>query len=141
MADFAPLINGVAYSGASVRVTISGVSLPGLKGIDFKKKSNKRNIMAAGRNVNARSYGSFEFEGKLMVTQNDLTALENASPDLDPTKLPPFDIIVSYMEGTTVKSYTLNSVDFTEWGNSTKTDDDESTSELPFIYAEQKRTR
>ena len=141
MADFAPLINGIAYSGASVRVTISGVSLPGLKGIDFKMKSNKKNIMAAGRNVNSRSYGGFEFEGKLMVTQNDLTAIENASPDFDPTKLPPFDIIVSYMEGTAVKSYTLVAVDFTEWGNATKTDDDESVSELPFIYADQKRTR
>ena len=117
------------------------MSLPGLKGIDFKKKSNKKNVMAAGRNVNARSYNGYEFEGKLSVTQNDLTAIENASPDLDPTKLPPFDIIVSYMEGTAVKSYTLVGVDFTEWGNATKTDDDESTSELPFIFADQKRTR
>ena len=70
-----------------------------------------------------------------------LTAIENASPNFDPTTLPPFDIIVSYMEGTAVKSYTLVGVDFTEWGNATKTDDDESVSELPFIYADQRRTR
>jgi hypothetical protein len=141
MAEFAPLINGISYSGASVRVTISGVALPGLKAIDFKKKSNKKNVMGSGRNVNSRSYTGFEYEGKLTLLQNDLTALENASPNFDPTQLPPFDLIVSYMEGNIVKSYTLVAIDFTEWGNSTKTDDDESVSDLPFIFADLKRTR
>ena len=141
MAEFAPLINGVQLTGASVRVNILGVSLSGLKGIEFKKTSAKENVMAAGRNVNSRIYKGNAYEGKLTLLFSDLTALEDASPDNDPTKLPPFDIIVTYREGTQIKSYTLVSCDITEWSNSVKTDDGALSTELPFIYADQKRTR
>jgi hypothetical protein len=141
MSQFAPLINGVQYSGASVRVNILGVSLAGIKSIDFKMTREVNNIHGTGSNVNSRSFGKKNYAGKVAFLMADLTALENASPDNDPTQLPPFSVIVTYMEGVNIKSYTLLACQFTEWGVSTKTDDKEIAVEMPFVYADQKRTR
>lgn len=138
---FQILANGVTYSGSSIVINIGNVSLPSLKAVKFKKKADKNNNYGAGQDVIDRTYGKNEYEASITVKIADLQSIENASPDSDPTQLPPFDIIVGFVQGTKAAAYTLYDCEFTEWGVDAKTDDKEIIVELPLIISHFKRTR
>ncbi len=131
--SFAPLINGTQYSGTSVRVNILGVSIAGLKSVRYKRSQEKSNIYGAGVNVNSRSYGKKQAEGSITILLNDYFALERAAPSNDITNIPPFDIIVSWVESSNVVVHTLHNVEFTEIEVNAKTEDTEIPIELPII--------
>jgi hypothetical protein len=135
------LANGVTYSGSSIVINIGGVSLPSLKAVKFRKKANKNNNHGAGQEVIDRTYGKNEYEASITVKIADLGAIENASPDFDPTNLPPFDIVIGFIQGTKAAAYTLYDCEFTEWGIDAKTDDKEIMVEMPLIISHFKRTR
>ena len=131
--EFTPLINGSQYSGASVRVNILGVSISGLKAIRYKEMQEKTNVFGAGRLVNSRSFGKETAEGSVTLLMNDLVALQKAAPEGKIYKIAAFDIIVSWIEGTSVVVHTLQNCEFMEVEINGKTDDKEIAIELPLI--------
>jgi hypothetical protein len=138
---FQILANGVTFSGSSIVINIGGVSLPSLKAVKFKKKVEKNNNYGAGAEVVDRTYGKSEYEASITCKIADLQSIENASPELDPTNLPPFDIVVGFVQGNKAAAYTLYNCEFTEWGIDAKTDDKEIVTEMPMIISHFKRTR
>ena len=139
--DFQVDIGGTSFSGTSVRVNISGVSLPGLRKVMWKKKPNKNNVYAAGRNVHSRSYGKKEYEASITVLMSDYLALENSVDSRDVTDIPPFEVIVSFIENNKVASYTLKNCEFNESGISVGSEDKDIPVELPMILSNVVRTR
>ena len=52
-----PLINGVAYSWASINFTLFGVPVAGIVSIEYNRKQAKTNNYGAGTEPVSRGYG------------------------------------------------------------------------------------
>ena len=141
MSEFAPLINGVQYSGSSVRINIFNVSLSGFRGIMWKKSRGINLVHGTGNEVNAYSYGKKEPSAALTLLQSDLLALEAAAPEKDISLFAPFSIIVSFVEGVNVVVYSIENCQFTGYDFNMKTDDKFAEITLPIVCTDIIRKR
>jgi hypothetical protein len=139
--EFQPLVNGASYSGTTVTVNILGVSLSGLRKVDFGDGQKKENIYGTGTKVNSRSYGREEPDGSITVLFSDLLALQDAAPDKKIHKIPPFDVTIAYVESGKTVVFVLEQTEFTKYKVSHSTDDMKIEVELPLIIGEVTRKR
>ena len=97
-----PLINGVNYSWANVKLVLFGVPVVGITQIEYKRKQKKENNYGFGLEPVSRGYGNKEYEGKITLYRDEWNAIIAAAPNRDPLDIPWFDIQVSFA-GTRVQ--------------------------------------
>jgi hypothetical protein len=91
-----PLINGVNYSWANVKLALFGVPVVGITHIEYKRKQKKENNYGYGLDPVSRGYGNKEYEGKITLYRDEWNAIIAAAPNRDPLDIPWFDIQVSF---------------------------------------------
>lgn len=139
--ELPPLINGVQYSFASIRTNALSVSLAGLLGIEWDQMLEIEDIYATGNQVNSRSYGSNKATSTLTILLADLLALQKSAPQMNISKIPPFNIIVTLQEGADVVAFELRNVQFKGYKFAAKQGDMKIPITLPLILTEVARTR
>ena len=90
-----PLINGVNYSWANVKLVLFGVPVVGITQIEYKRKQKKENNYGFGLEPVSRGYGNKEYEGKITLYRDEWNAIIAAAPNRDPLDIW-FDIQVSF---------------------------------------------
>lgn len=91
-----PLINGVSYSWANVKLVLFGVPVIGITQVEYKRKQKKENNYGMGTEPIGRGYGNKEYEGKITLYREEWNAIIAAAPSKDPLDIPFFDIQVSF---------------------------------------------
>jgi len=91
-----PLINGVNYSWANVKLVLFGVPVVGVTSIEYKRKQKKENNYGMGTEPVSRGYGNKEYEGKITLYREEWNAIIAAAPSRDPLDIPFFDIQVTF---------------------------------------------
>ena len=110
-----PLINGVNYSWANIKLQLFGVPVVGITKIEYKKKQKKENHYGMGTEPVSRGYGNSEYEGKITIYRDEWNKIIAASSTKDPLSIDFFDIQVTF-SGTRVASScdVLQACEFTE---------------------------
>lgn len=137
-----PLINGINYSWANVKLVLFGVPIVGITKIDYKRKQAKENNYGAGTVPISRGYGKEEYEGSIEIYQDELKRIIALSPDGNPMKIPPFNIPVLFEDqnGVLTTTDTLQMCEFTEEGLSAAQGDTKLLVTLPLVIGGIKRT-
>lgn len=129
-----PLINGVAYSWASINFVLFGVPVAGIVAIDHNKKQEKTNNYGAGIEPVSRGYGRKTYEGSIEIYLDEWKKVISAAPSRDPLAIPWFDIQITY--GNSIADATtdiLRAVEFMEDPFSAKEGDTKLTVKIPLI--------
>jgi hypothetical protein len=128
------LINGVNYSWSNIGVILFGTPVVGILSITYKRKQKKDNNYGAGVEPISRGYGQKEYEGEIELYTDVWKQIIAASPNRDPTQIPPFDIPVSFSgTGVQVDKDVLRAVEFLEDPLEGKTGDTKLTVKIPLI--------
>jgi len=110
-----PLINGVNYSWANVKLVLFGVPVVGITQIEYKRKQKKENNYGMGVEPISRGYGNKEYEGKIVLYREEWNAIIAAAPSRDPLDIPFFDIQVTFSGArVTASQDTLRACEFLE---------------------------
>ena len=132
-----PLINGINYSWANIKVIIFGVPVVGITKIDYKIKQKKENNYGAGYEPVSRGYGNKEYEGSIEIYQDELKRIIASAPNRDALAIPPFDIQVLFETGgAQVTIDTLKMCEFTEEGLSASQGDTKLLVSLPLVIGQ-----
>lgn len=91
-----PLVNGINYSWANVKLVLFGVPVVGITKIEYKSKQKKDNNYGMGAVAVSRGYGNKEYEAKITLYRDEWNAIIAAAPNRDPNDVEPFDIQVSF---------------------------------------------
>lgn len=97
-----PLINGKAYEWADIVVNIGGIPITGITAIEYTDNQTMENVYAAGRNVNARTYGRVEPTAKVSMLMSSIEAIQAASTTGRIQDIPEFDIPVVFIDTNNV---------------------------------------
>lgn len=131
-----PLINGKTYSWGDIAVVIFGKRIVGITAINYDQEQEKENVYGAGNVPVNRGYGNKKYSASITLLSDEVTALEQATPNGDLTDIPAFDIVVSYMNDQRgVVTHILKSAEFTKDSRSSKQNDSKIEIELPLIIA------
>ena len=95
-----PLINGVNYSWANVKLILFGVPVVGITKISYKTKQKKENQYGAGYEPVSRGYGNKEYEGSIEIYTDELKNIIASAPNRDLMAIPPFNIQVVFEDAT-----------------------------------------
>ncbi len=135
-----PLINGVNYSWANIKVILFGVPVVGITKIEYKIKQTKENQYGAGYEPISRGYGIKEYEGSIEIYQDELKRIIASAPDRDLMSIPPFDIqVLIETGGAQISIDTLKMCEFMEEGLSASQGDTKLLVTLPLIIGSIKR--
>lgn len=91
-----PLINGVSYSWANVKLVLFGTPVIGVTKIEYKRKQVKENNYGMGTEPISRGYGNKEYEGTITLYKEEWNGIIANAPSRDPLEIPYFDIQVSF---------------------------------------------
>lgn len=92
-----PLVNGMLCSWADIVTLIGGVPVTGIVGVEYGDEQEVVNKYGAGRHPVGRAKGRIIPNGKLILYQEEVQALQAQAPNGRLQDLPPFDIIVQYI--------------------------------------------
>lgn len=108
-----PNINGIMYDWSCVKVAIAGVTLIGITAVDYGDKQDIQKAYGAGRLPIGYGKGRIDCSGKITLYQEEVEALQAASPTARLQDLPMFDVNVSYLpENGKVVHHILKGVKF-----------------------------
>ena len=99
-----PLVNGKLYDWADIVVTIAGVPVTGVTGIEYKDQQEVEMKYGAGRYPVGFGKGRISCEGKITLYQEEVEAIQRQSPTGRLQDIAPFNIIVSYLPDTGIVS-------------------------------------
>jgi len=91
-----PLINGINYAWAGVKVVLFGVPVIGITKITYNAKQKKENNYGIGVEPISRGYGNVEYEGSIEIYLDEWKRIIASSPNRNPLAITPFDIQVLY---------------------------------------------
>ena len=91
-----PIINGVNYSWANVKLNLFGVPVVGITEISYNKKQKKENNYGAGQDPVSRGYGNNEYEGSMTIYKDEWNRIIQAATNKDPLGIAPFTIQVLF---------------------------------------------
>jgi hypothetical protein len=133
-----PLINGINYSWANVKVILFGVPVVGITKIEYKIKQKKENNYGAGYEPISRGYGNKEYEGSIEIYSDELKRIIASAPDRDLMKIPPFKIHVLFESGlgALVTEDVLSMCEFTEEGLTASQGDTKLLVSLPLVIGQ-----
>lgn len=131
-----PLINGINYSWANIKVNLFGVPVVGITEINYNRKQKKENNYGLGVDPVSRGYGNKEYDGDITIYLDEWKRIIDASPNRDPLDIKPFDIQVLF-GGSSVafKQDTLRSCEFLEDPMQAKQGDSKLLVKIPLIIA------
>lgn len=110
-----PLINGQAYSWASIRFELLGVPVVGIVGIGYGETERKENLYGVGRFATHRGYGEVEPNARISMYKDTLESMAKISPTGRIQDIPPFDITVAYITRTgKITKDIIKNFEFTE---------------------------
>ena len=110
-----PLINGMLYSWADIVVTINGVPITGITGIEYGDKQEVVNKYGAGRHPVGRAKGRITPHAKITLYQEEVEAIQHQSLNGRIQDLAPFDITVTYLpESGIVTTDKIRNCQFTD---------------------------
>lgn len=92
-----PLINGVLYSWADIVLTIGGVPITGITGIEYSEEQDVVNKYGAGRYPVGRAKGRISVDAKITLYQEEVESLQAQSSNGRLQDISAFDIIVTYL--------------------------------------------
>lgn len=133
-----PLINGINYSWASVKMVLFGVPIVGITKISYKTKQKKENNYGAGYEPVSRGYGMKEYEGSIEIYTDELKRIIASAPNRDLMSIPPFDIQVLFEDpasGAFLTQDTLKMCEFMEEGLDASQNDTKLLVTLPLVIA------
>jgi hypothetical protein len=107
-----PLINGKAYSWASVTVQLAGAVLVGITAIMYDDGTEKENGYGAGQMPIDRGEGNYKADASITIRAAEDEALIAKSPTGRLQDLGVFDIIVQYLVGTVKKKHIIRNCEF-----------------------------
>lgn len=132
------LSQGKAYDWGTIRIVLFGRVIIGAKGINWEESQEKTNEYGQGYEPVARGRGNREYQGSVTLSELEYKALEDAillnglSSILD---IEPFDIAVTFDNGTKVVNYLLLRCEFTGNPFSAAQGDTMLERELPIALA------
>lgn len=92
-----PLVNGMLHSWADIVVTIGGVPMTGITGINYGDDQEVVNKYGAGRHPVGRAKGRITPSAKITLYQEEVEAIQRQAPGGRLQDIAPFDIIVTYI--------------------------------------------
>lgn len=92
-----PLVNGMLYSWADIVVTIGGVPVAGITGIEYGDDQEVVNKYGAGRHPVGRAKGRITPSAKITLYQEEVESMQRGAPGGRLQDIAPFDIIVTYI--------------------------------------------
>jgi len=129
-----PLINGINYSWANVKLNLFGVPLIGITEIEYSRKMKKENNYGFGQEAISRGYGNIENEGSISIYWEEWRRIIAASPSFDALLIKPFDIQVLFgQNGLNFKQDTLRACEFVDDPFTAKQGDTKLIIKLPLI--------
>lgn len=110
-----PLINGVMYSWASIKIGMLGAPVIGYTAIEYGETDDKENLYGQGRFPIGRSYGNVEPNASITLYKDTIQAFQKIAPFGRIADIPPFDVSVFYVNkaGKFVRDV-LKNFEFTE---------------------------
>jgi hypothetical protein len=133
-----PLINGINYSWANIKLILFGVPVVGITKISYKTKQKKENQYGAGYEPISRGYGNKEYEGSIEIYTDELKRIIASAHNRDLMSIPAFDIQVVFEDPSTgvfLTQDTLRMCEFTEEGLDISQGDTKSLVSLPLVIA------
>ena len=131
-----PLINGVSYSWANVKLVLFGVPVVGITKITYKAKQKKEDNYGMGTEPVSRGYGNKEYEGSITLYREEWAKVIAASPSRDPHLIPQFDISVTFSgAGVAPQLDVLQACEFLEDPFTVGQGDTKIMIDLPLIIA------
>lgn len=132
--NFNPLINGVEFSWSSITVTILGIPVAGITALSYQYGQEKSNIFGSGSNVVARTQNNRIPEASITLLTKEVFAIVKAAPQNDLTKVPMFDITVSYLNNAGSQQHdVIKNCEFTTNIISSQQNNDSIPIELPLV--------
>jgi hypothetical protein len=130
-----PLINGVNYSWANVKLILFGVPVIGITKISYKTKQKKENQYGVGYEPISRGYGNKEYEGSIEIYTDELKNLIAAAPNRDLMAIPPFNIQIVFEDAANgfLTQDNLLMCEFTEEGLEASQSDTKLLVSLPLV--------
>lgn len=126
------LINGQAYAWSQIKVNVLGKAVNGIKSIEYDEKREMQDNYGSGDRPVSRSYGKMTTESKIELHMVEIEKLQEIAPDGDITRIPPFDIVVSFQPSNgRIVNHTLHNAQFKENGRKAAEGDMEITKEIP----------
>jgi len=129
-----PIINGINYSWANIKLVLFGVPVVGITAINYNRKQKKENNYGAGGQPISRGYGNYEYSGDLELYLDEWKNIISASPGRDPLQIAPFQITVLYGSSTiNATKDVLRAVEFLEDPFAAKQGDTKLLVKIPLI--------
>ena len=131
-----PLINGVSYAWADVRINIMGQTIAGVSAIEYDDEQKKSDQLGAGRYPVSRTYGEKKANAKITLDTLEVEALQDITPDGDICSIPPFEITICFLNAAgLLKTHKLKNVEFLKNSRTGKSGDECMPVELPLIIS------
>lgn len=129
-----PLINGINYSWANVKLVLFGVPVIGITKINYKANQKKDDNYGMGTDPTSRGYGNKEYGGSITLYREEWQSIIAAAPNRDPLGIPPFDIqVVMQKTGQQPTEDVLRSCEFLEDPFTVSQGDTKVLVEIPLI--------
>lgn len=99
-----PLINGVQYSWASIKINMLGRTVTGITAVTYGQDREKIDNFGAGDQPDHRGYGPRKAKADITLYQYEVDAIIAAARNQgiqDILDIPPFDIVVVYQATAT----------------------------------------
>lgn len=108
-----PLINGKEYAWANVSIVLAGAPVIGITAINYSDTEAKENTYGSGKMPIGRGEGNYSATVELTLRANELEAIASRAPNNRLQDFGVFDIIVSYLVGTTRSTHKIRNCEFT----------------------------
>lgn len=129
-----PLINGIAYTWAQIKVSIGGVEVVGITQVTYDDEQEMQDNYGQGNYPVSRATGKITYTGSITLHMTEVEALQAASPTGRIQDLKEFPVFVSYLpEGGTLVRHKLEFCRFTKNSRDVSQGDMEIGVELPLI--------
>lgn len=92
-----PYVNGEVVSWADIVVTIAGVPVTGITGIEYEDDQEVSQVYGAGRYPVGYAKGRITSKGKISLLQEEVVSIQRQAPSGRLQDIAPFNITVSYL--------------------------------------------
>ena len=134
------MFNSKEYAWANVEIAMLGRLLTRVRGVKFSVKKEKEYLHGRGENPHAIQSGNKTYEGELVLLQSELEAItRQLEPTEDITDLTGLNITVVFKPktgGTSLVTYILKNVEFTEESREMNQGDKFMEISLPIMFLE-----
>lgn len=125
------LINGTSYSWSQIKLNILGQNPQGFTAIKYNDELEIEDNYGGGQFPVSRGYGNYKAEGSITLHMSDIESLIQSAPDGMLQKIPPFDIVVSFLpEDGVIVNHTLIACSFMNNGRDMQQNSKLFTTEL-----------